>query len=641
MKKEPFFTTSGIWLKDRDGRTVMPRGCNLGAGGKVPVIPRGETWIKESLSLGVSGSENISFAGTPFPLEECSFHFKQLKKIGFTSVRLGITWEAVEHQGPGIYDEEYLAYLHDLIEKGGEYGISFFIDPHQDVWSRWTGGDGAPAWTMEELGIIPERLGPAGGALTHQFLGKSMEQMSWPLNNLYYGAATMFTLFFAGNVFAPEIYIQGEPVQEFLQGHYIEAMKHTARRLKDLDNIIGFGSMNEPSAGFIGQTSLASYGRISALKGYLPTPFEGMQAVSGYSVKVRKFTQGIGGVKFRGLKELNPEKISIFRDGFECPWKKSGVWEIRENEPVIRRDDYFSQVNGKPVDFKTDFLKPFQERFAIEIRKKHPQYLVFVEGVPSQGRVNWKDCNKEDFPGIVDAFHWYDSLTLITKNWHKNISVDWKTNGIRFYPSAGLKEPAKQIQELAEEIHIENIPCWLGEFGVPFDLKNGKYLKKKDFRANEEALGAYYDGIDRAMIPCSIWNYNFYNTDENGDGWNGENLSIFCKDAGSQVPEQEDLKGLRAVKGYCRPYPLAVAGTPLFCEFNRKKTVFLFKWETDPQISAPTEIFIPEIWFPGGWEIEFEGECAEIEEYPEDQKILIYTKGKGTASVRIFQKKQG
>ena len=81
MKKEPFFTTSGIWLKDRDGRTVMPRGCNLGAGGKVPVIPRGETWIKESLSLGVSGSENISFAGTPFPLEECSFHFKQLKKI--------------------------------------------------------------------------------------------------------------------------------------------------------------------------------------------------------------------------------------------------------------------------------------------------------------------------------------------------------------------------------------------------------------------------------------------------------------------------------------------------------------------------------------------------------------------------------
>jgi len=61
---------------------------------------------------------------------------------GFTFVRLLVTWEAVEHKGPGDYDEKYLSYLDKVVGIMNEYGISVFIDPHQDVWSRWTGGDG-------------------------------------------------------------------------------------------------------------------------------------------------------------------------------------------------------------------------------------------------------------------------------------------------------------------------------------------------------------------------------------------------------------------------------------------------------------------------------------------------------------------
>jgi hypothetical protein len=40
------------------------------------------------------------------------------------------------------------------------------MDPHQDVWSRWSGGDGAPAWTFEKLGMDTDKMNQAGAAIT-------------------------------------------------------------------------------------------------------------------------------------------------------------------------------------------------------------------------------------------------------------------------------------------------------------------------------------------------------------------------------------------------------------------------------------------------------------------------------------------
>ena len=75
----------------------------------------------------------VSFVNRPFPLDEADEHFSRLVACGFSFVRLIVTWEAVEHKAPGVYDEEYLSYLRQICEKAEEYGISVFWIPTKTV----------------------------------------------------------------------------------------------------------------------------------------------------------------------------------------------------------------------------------------------------------------------------------------------------------------------------------------------------------------------------------------------------------------------------------------------------------------------------------------------------------------------------
>ncbi|HQL16403.1 MAG TPA: cellulase family glycosylhydrolase, partial [Rectinema sp.] len=129
--------SNGHFIDDK-GRWLILRGVNLGGSNKVPTAPDGRTHLRE----GFYNSADVSFVGRPFPLEEADEHFSRLAGWGQKFLRLVVTWEAIEHVGPGIYDIEYLDYLEGIVEAAARHGISLFIDPHQDVWSRWTGGDG-------------------------------------------------------------------------------------------------------------------------------------------------------------------------------------------------------------------------------------------------------------------------------------------------------------------------------------------------------------------------------------------------------------------------------------------------------------------------------------------------------------------
>ena len=59
--------------------------------------------------------------------------------------------------------------------------------------------------------------------------------------------------------------------------------------------------------------------------------------------------------------------------------------------------------------------------------------------------------------------------------------------------------------------------------------------------------------MEDARVSATLWNYCADNTHARGDGWNGEDLSIFCLD--------EPGWGPRARERSFSPRPLAIAGT--------------------------------------------------------------------------------
>jgi hypothetical protein len=623
-------------IVDNEGRVLILRGVNLGGGSKNPFGPPGWALTAESLK----NPAEASFVGRPFPLEEADSHFQRLTRAGMTFLRLTVTWEALEHAGPGQYDEAYLAYLRKILICAEKWGVSVFIDPHQDVWSRWTGGDGAPAWTLEKLGMDLEMLDPTGAVVTRQRYGEFHQnprtgapepfpKMMWPSNYNRYAAATMFTLFFGGKTFAPTVAIEGENAQDWLQERYLAAFRHCYRRLKNCGAIAGWGAMNEPHYGFIGHRDLRQAENPMVPVGQRPSPWDTIRAAAGFAVDVPVFSAISMGRRANHYETLNAQKRPLFKEGYECPWKQAGVWSGEGGEPRLVRSDHFAEYSGRQADFVNDFLKPFIIRFIERMKEADERALFFIEGMPHSTRAAchpaWK---KEDPPNTVNAFHWYDGFALFTKTIRPWFTID--PEEVRFI--LGRKKTAAYFTEcLAKNIqwtqkNMENMPCLLGEFGLAFDLNKRKAFMNDDYSAHEEALSMYYDAVDANLLHSTLWNYTADNTNKTGDGWNDEDLSIFSE--GTE----------RAAAGWKRPYPQATAGVPLVIRWDRKRGVFRYRFRANGNIEAPTIIYLPLERFgesPPNLRNKFEvtvntaaGESPPRWEYRgSEQRLLVYNDG--------------
>ncbi len=195
--------------------------------------------------------------------------------------------------------------------------------------------------------------------------------------------------------------------------------------MSDLPNVVGYDTLNEPSPGYVGMPDISKrLEAVKLLKGETPTAFQAMAAGAGFPQKVDVFDLGLTGFVRTGNKMLNPERERAWLTGAKDVWQQHNVWGFdNTGTPVILQPQYFSRVNGHPVDFYRDYFKPFLNRFIQEIRSVAPESIFFVEGVPGENGLTWK---KEESGNIVHAAHWYDDITLVTKHF-----VNWFTMDTR------------------------------------------------------------------------------------------------------------------------------------------------------------------------------------------------------------------
>lgn len=647
---------AGSLFLDAQGRQVMLRGVNLGGDSKVP-YPDGGTHIPTDFQ----DHRTVSFIGRPFPLAEADEHLGRLRHWGFNCLRLLSTWEAIEHAGPGQYDEDYLEYFTHICERSGEYGFYVVIDLHQDVWSRMSGGDGAPGWVFDALGLDFTKFHDAGAALVMQEAfdysnpnprQPAYPQMAWTSNYWLPANAIVWTLFWLGRLATPEWKIGGTNVQRFLQGHYIAAMAEVARRVAHLPNVLGFNSMNEPGIGWVG-TRLTyrhltpSFEKLAPpMPGLAPSPLDILVAARGIPVRVPRLAHHAGLGRAVPVDDhcLNPNGVSIWKPGVCCPFQRAGIYDLRGDQAVSLREDAFRQVNGHMVNIADDCFGPFFQQVAGAVRAWNKDWSIFAE-IDPRGFHDGRSYPGQLPEATVVAGHWYDITSLATATFNPTDHVDlltgeqarnrWELGRIYVRQLRLMKAAAATLQQGA--------PVLVGEFGVPFNLDNGAsyaawaqgkrgaeiWLKQSD------ALDLMYDALDELLLCGTQWNYTASNRNDPriGDGWNQEDLSIFSRD---QMDGLNDPNaGGRAVEGFCRPYVRRSQGRLMMMRFSRSTRIFRCVLMGDPGVTGPTEIYVPQVQYPNGFIIENMGAPCAVRVNTAEQRVDVRSLVHGMAQLVI------
>lgn len=270
--------------------------------------------------------------------------------------------------------------------------------------------------------------------------------MIWATNYSRLACQTLFTMFFAGRDYAPKCIIDGKNIQDYLQDHFFEAYRALGKAIAEAgdlfeDCVIGWDSMNEPNAGYLGIADLNAHGKESVLRvGPMPTAFQALKMGMGHACEVENWKSGSLGPKRDGSVTVEPKGVKAWLDpkrdeeasqtygwkrdaGWKmgtCVWAQHGVWDAESLELLV--PDYFDEYKGseggdkkRTVEFGQDYWLPHWKRWAPVIRSVHPDAIHFVHSPVFQ--VPPKIEGPELQNRVAFSSHFYDGLTLVTKHW--------------------------------------------------------------------------------------------------------------------------------------------------------------------------------------------------------------------------------
>jgi len=431
-------------------------------------------------------------------------------------------------------------------------------------------------------------------------------------------------------VFASNLTIRDENsngslnIQDYLWKHYFDCMELVAESVKDLPFVIGFDPINEPSTGFIGLGMNQS--ALSDDVGDQWSPLNCMAAASGFPVEIKYLYPTIAGKlkeKRRSIKNLNG--VSIWKHNDLDFWKNHGVWEMENGVPICNDEMYFKRIGKRLIDFTSDCFEPFLVKSAQAIHKYNPDWIIFAENDPYlNGPISVGKWTPDVIHGqelqhkFVDAFHWYDLVHLAKKMYTIPINLDL----IKRKPIFGAKALYKMyLEQLNAHLNPE-FPLFIGECGIAMDMSKKSAFRQwkkghneenwwnkgiKAFQKHENLLNLIYNAVDALQLHTAHWNYNAYNTNEFGDAWNQEDLSVYSDDQVVEKFVDNKYSGARGLAGFCRPYAMKIGGKPIHIEFNWKSGDFILKYLPDPgikDVEFDSEIFVPLVQYPNGYIIE-------------------------------------
>ncbi|MFV0465907.1 MAG: cellulase family glycosylhydrolase [Lachnospiraceae bacterium] len=203
-------------------RRAGGEGLRLEIKNKCLIDEYGRERIFNGINMVYKGTEDASVpGGRRYTREYDAKEFQALKAKGINLVRLGIVWDAIEHE-MGAYDDRYLSWIENILDNCSKNQIAVFLDMHQDLYSRAFDG-GAPLWATLTDGADHIKGDLWSDAYLYSDAVHTAYQNFWKNKKTEAGIG--------------------------LLDHYAELWKHVIQRVGTHEAVIGYDFINEPFSG--------------------------------------------------------------------------------------------------------------------------------------------------------------------------------------------------------------------------------------------------------------------------------------------------------------------------------------------------------------------------------------------------------
>lgn len=314
------------------------------------------------------------------------------------------------------------------------------------------------------------------------------------------------------------------------------------------------------------------------------------------------------------LKNIDPAAIAAWRNFWEYrnykflqdhyinAWLKIAA-RFKNNPNVIGYDLMNEPWGGDIIkvfltgEFERLELTALYKRLIPALRTVEPEKYIFFEPLPAPVTFGLA-TNLTDVADIrtsqrlVYAPHCYPYDThegLGYTGTSKQQLRDWE------------RERKKDVQRFG------NSPLLTGEFGLsPSQAGFDQYLT--DFNA---------------MSDRNLWHWSYWSSDRGGWG-----------------PTNPDNSESPILKYLIRTYPKATAGKIQSFSFNPDTRKFELTFVSNTAISQPTEIFVPNRFYPGGWNLTVNGTTKFTQSFNETDQVLSFstTENNKVISIEITPK---